>query len=472
MKGKYMVAFLLLMVIPFYKVNAGSVKVSVKCNTVTVGETAKCTITGSASGAEVTSFHGRISVSGIGSFESFQTGSGFLGEGSNGVIDLYTDSKKSGTFSIGTVNIKTNAVGSGNLTISGIEASDENFENISGINNASGSFKATEKATTTTTTKKTTTTNQRVLTSIVTTTTTRYIAPLKLTSLTVDDFKVTYENDIYYVTVNEDTTEVNINATAGEGITIIGLGKRSLADGKNTVDLVLKNEFDETATINVIITKPDGKKQVDTKLSLLKVVDYNFTFNPETYEYTINVPYNVKEIYIMAEGKNNDITIKNDGLQVLASGKNTIIVRSTYGDISETKYTITVKRTYTSLIFLIGFIGSILGFGGTLLYTRLRKNKVKDEVVKEMATARMEEKKEENKVVSSINGENSVGIGKRVVIPTKVVSAHVNTANTPEPMMTSAPNPQVKVIKTINTNGINRQVINTHQEVKSDLNGE
>ena len=38
--------------------------------------------------------------------------------------------------------------------------------------------------------------------------------------------------------------------------------------------------------------------------------------------------------------------------------------------------------------------------------------------------------------------------------------------------MTSAPNPQVKVIKTINTNGINRQVINTHQEVKSDLNGE
>ena len=89
-----------------------------------------------------------------------------------------------------------------------------------------------------------------------------------------------------------------------------------------------------------------------------------------------------------------------------------------------------------------------------------------------MATARMEEKKEENKVVSSINGENSVGIGKRVVIPTKVVAAHVNTANTPEPMITNAPNPQVKVIKTINTNGINRQVINTHQEVKSDLNGE
>lgn len=472
MKGKYLIAFLFLMAMPFYKVNAGSVKVSVKCNAVTVGETTKCTITGNASGAEVTSFHGKVSVSGVGSFESFQTGSGFLGEGSNGVIDLYTDSKKSGTFSIGTVNIKTNAVGSGSLTISGIEASDENFENISGINNASATFNVTAKSTTTTTTKKTTTTNQRVVTSNITTTTTRYVAPLKLTSLTVDDFKVTYENDIYYVTVNEDTTEVNINATAGEGITIIGLGKRSLADGKNTIDLVLKNEFDETATINLIITKPDGKKQVDTKLSLLKVVDYNFTFNPETYEYTIKVPYNVKEIYIMAEGKSNDVTIKNAGLQVLASGKNTIIVRSSYGDISETKYTITIKRTYLNMIFLIGFIGSILGLGGMIFYIYKKKDKVKDEVVKEMATAKMEEKKEENKVVSSINGENSVGVGRRIVVPTKVVSAHANTVNTSEPMMTSAPNPQVKVIKTINTNGVNRQVINTHQEIKRDLNGE
>ncbi len=50
-------------------------------------------------------------------FESFQTGSGWLVK----VIRcnrLYTDTMKSNFFSIGTVTLKTTAVGSGSLTIS------------------------------------------------------------------------------------------------------------------------------------------------------------------------------------------------------------------------------------------------------------------------------------------------------------------------------------------------------------------
>lgn len=467
MKGKSFVLIIvaLSLFIPFKVFAAGTFRVSVKCNNVEVGASTKCTLTGTSSGTDISSFHGKINVTNA-TFESFQTASGWLGEGSNGVIDLYTDTMKTGTFSIGTITLKTSSVGSASITLSGIEASDSNFENISGINNATGSFKILDHVTTTTTTKKITTATQTRATERVTSTTTQYIAPLKLTSLTVDDFNVTYENEIYYVTVNQDTTEVNINATAGAGITIIGLGKRTLSDGKNVVDLVLKNEFDQTATINVVITKPEGNKDIDTKLSSLKVVNYDFTFNPETLSYSITVPYNVKEIYIMALPKSEDVVVKNAGLQVLSKGKNTIVVTSSYGDLSETKYTINIKRNYTSLIFIILFSMTSLSFGLYAFFTRKKKGEVKDEVVKEIADEKRENLIRNTSVQASINGENSIGVGRRVVIPTKVINSH--NVNERENLINSTPSPQVKVIKTINTNGINRQVINNKEQMSEN----
>lgn len=461
--GITLLSFLILLPI---KVNAlGSFRVSVKCNNVEVGSSSKCTITGSVSGTEISSFHGKINVTGGASFESFQASSGWIGEGSNGVIDLYTDTMKSNTFSIGTITLKTNTIGTGSLTISGIEASDSNFENISGINNATGSFRINEHITTTTTTRKTTIPANNNVTERVTTTTTQYIAPLKLTSLTVDDFQVTNESGIYYVTVNKDTTEVNINATAAEGITIIGLGKRSLADGKNVVELVLQNTFGQTATISLIITKPNGDKEVDTKLSELKIVNYPFTFNPETLEYNVVIPYNINEIYLMAVPKDNDVTIRNDGLQVLSKGKNTIVVSSTFGDILETKYTINITRSYSNLIFMILFFttgGSFIIFA--FLSKRKAKN-IKEEAVKEIAEEKRENVKQNIKVNATINGQSSVGVGKRIVVPTRVVAAHtIKTEPNNVVLSTNSPAPQVKVIKTINTNGINQQVISSKEK--------
>lgn len=469
MKGRTLLGVTLvsLMLLLPIKVNAaGSFRVSVKCNNVEVGNTTKCTLTGTASGTEISSFHGKINVSGNASLESFQAGSGWIGEGSNGVIDLYTDTMKSNSFSIGTVTLKTTAVGSASLTISGIEASDSNFENISGINNASGSFKINEHATTTTTTKKVTTAaSGNTITERTTTTTTQYIAPLRLTSLTVDNFQVTNENGIYYVTVNQDTTEVNINATADDGITIIGLGKRTLADGKNVVELVLKNVFDQTATISIIITKPNGEKEIDTKLSELKIVNYPFTFNPETLEYKVTIPYNINEIYVMAVPKDENVTIRNDGLQVLSEGNNTIVVTSTFGDLNETKYTITIKRSYNNLIFMILFFTTGGIFIVYIFFSKLKTKKIKEEAINKIAEEKRESAAQSIKVNASFNGESSVGVGKRIVIPTKVVAAHsMNDAPNDNMLSSNSPAPQVKVIKTINTNGINQQVISSNKE--------
>lgn len=468
MKGRTLVGLIVLslaLILPNNVQAAGSFRVSVKCSNVEVGNTTKCILTGTASGTEISSFHGKINVSGNASFESFQAGSGWIGEGSNGVIDLYTDTMKSNSFSIGTVTLKTTAVGSGSLTISGIEASDSNFENISGINNATGSFKINDHITTTTTTKKITTAASNNVTEKITTTTTQYIAPLRLTSLTVDNFQVTNENGIYYVTVNQDTTEVNINATAAEGITIIGLGKRTLADGKNVVELVLRNTFDQTATVSLIITKPNGEKEVDTKLSELKIVNYPFTFNPETLEYKVTIPYNINEIYVMAIPKDENVTIRNDGLQVLSEGNNTIVVTSTFGDLNETKYTITIKRSYNNLIFMILFFTTGGIFIVYIFFSKLKTKKIKEEAINKIAEEKRESAAQSIKVNASFNGESSVGVGKRIVIPTKVVAAHsMNDAPNDNMLSSNSPAPQVKVIKTINTNGINQQVISSNKE--------
>lgn len=474
MKGRTLVGLIVLslaLILPIEVQAAGSFRVSVKCNNVEVGNTTKCTLTGTASGTEISSFHGKINVSGNASFESFQAGSGWIGEGSNGVIDLYTDTMKSNSFSIGTVTLKTTGVGSASLTVSGIEASDSNFENISGINNATGSFKINDHTTTTTTTKRVTTAPNNTVTERTTTTTTQYISPLRLTSLTVDGFKVTKENGIYYVTVNQDTTEVNINATAEDGITIIGLGKRTLADGKNVVELVLRNSFDQTATISLIITKPNGEKEVDTKLSELKIVNYPFTFNPETLEYKVVIPYNINEIYIMAVAKDENVTIRNDGLQVLSKGDNTIVVTSTFGDLNETKYTITIKRNYNNLIFMALFFTTGGIFIIYIFFSKLKTKKIKDEAINKIAEEKRETVAQSIKVNASFNGENSVGVGKRIVIPTKVVAAHtVNDAPNDEILSPNTPSPQVKVIKTINTNGINQQVVSANKEKVGEVN--
>ena len=96
-----------------------------------------------------------------------------------------------------------------------------------------------------------------------------------MTSVTVDDFDVEYRDGVYYVTVNSDTEEVTVNATAPEGVTVVGTGKRTLTEGRNAVELIARNSQNETATYQVIITRPSDDGVYNTLLSRLQVVDMN-----------------------------------------------------------------------------------------------------------------------------------------------------------------------------------------------------
>ena len=476
-------------------VNAASLKISVSCDDVIIGDETSCRVLGNATG-NISAIHGEYSISGgTASFQSFALGSGWSGEGADGTFDLYTEKNKSGSFSLGTFKLKGVSVGKATISIKNVIAADENYNDIGAIAAVASSFYVKAKPTTapttkkpiTNTTKKTTTTkyntttpNTTNTTALHTTTTTQ--VPLRLTSVTVDDFDVKYENGAYYVTVNPDTKEVVVNATAVNGITIIGTGKRNLAVGKNTVDLVLKNNFGQTNTIQVVITRPEGSGIYDTKLKNLKVVDYPFAFNPDTKEYTITIPSNVSEIYVIANSYNEDVIINGGGLQTLDDGENTIYVKVSYGDLATTEYVIHVKRSYTMLIMwiAIGILGITLII--LLIYSRINKknaiNKVIAEKNKIIAEGNRIQNESKNMAVQ-FNGESVVGIGKSPVIPTKVVEsqepidinilANQATSNQQVKMVSTAPQAQVKVIKkTIVPQQTQVKTVNT---VVSSVNG-
>ena len=315
-------------------VNASSI--AINCNNVTVGESARCVIQGSSPALQ--DIEGKISVTGPASITSVSQGSGFTPMENNysaksASFAYITERDKTGSFTIATINLSTEETGTATIRLSGIQAtvSDGSISSTS-----STSFLIKEKPTTatTTTTKKVTTTttrkNNNVNPTKGTTPTTALITtpilePLKLTSVTVDDFEVTYNNGVYYATTESYTESVTISATSTEGVTIVGTGVRKLSPGRNVVELVLRNlTTAQVNTYQVIITRPDDTANHDTKLTGLKVVNYGFAFSPDTYEYTIKIPYDVEEIYIIGETLNDDVNIAGVGLKSLTKGNNKI----------------------------------------------------------------------------------------------------------------------------------------------------
>lgn len=422
------------------KVFAGSLSVSVSCKDTLVNQTTTCTVTGSPSGASISGFSASYQISG-GTFVSFTPGSGWSGEGSGGTIDLYTDNNKSGSFTIGTFTIRAGGEGKGSLTLTGVGASDENFNTISS-GNAAGSFnvKVDQPKTTTTTTKRITTMPHT--TEVQETTTTAAVVPLELTSLVVEGFTVTFENGIYYATVESSTEEVNISATAGEGISILGVGPRSLAKGKNSVELILRNENNETATVSLIITRPDGNGDYDTLLSNLMVVGYKLDFNKNTYSYDVTVPFDTKDIYVLAESNNKDAFITGAGVYHMKKGSNKIYVTVSYGDLQSTEYVINIKKNYLTLIMwiIIGLMGG--GLIGLSIYYKLDKKRAVEAVVNANNKEIAEEKRrlEAERPETMLNGQVVKGIINRTVEPSPVA-----------PIINNQQEP-IKVVNSVNSN--------------------
>lgn len=467
-----LIALFVFLAIPF-DVDAATFSLSASCgSSVTVGQTVTCKINGTVSGTSVAGFQANYSVSG-GTLKSFTTASGWQGEGDGGRIDLYTDTNKTGTFSIGTITITANKVGNITLSITNIGAADENFVDIGNIPNVTRTINVknttttTKKTTTTTrktnttTRKPTTTKNVSVTNTTLTTSTTVSTVDLRLTSVSVDNYEVTYEDGKYYTTVDSLDNEVDISATAAYGITIIGVGTRTLTTGKNVVDLILRSQSGQTTTVQVIITKPDGTGVANTSLTQLKVVNNEVDFETGKTEFTVSIPFNTKEIYVIAKGINDDVIITGDGLHTISKNKQEIIIRVSYGDIESTEYKLIVKKNYNLVFLWIGLAG--LGAGIVFIYFRVKSNKNKQQAAENAAINKEKaiiNRKEASQGQSmTLNGEKNAGVGRRMVEPTPVMAT-----STEESALDKQPNVVKQVVKpttvqTTQQNPVTKQVV-------------
>lgn len=461
-------------------VNASSI--AINCNNVTVGESARCVIQGSSPALQ--DIEGKISVTGPASITSVSQGSGFTPMENNysaksASFAYITERDKTGSFTIATINLSTEGTGTATIRLSGIQAtvSDGSISSTS-----STSFLIKEKPTTatTTTTKKVTTTttrkNNNVNPTKGTTPTTALITtpilePLKLTSVTVDDFEVTYNNGAYYATTESYTESVTISATSTEGVTIVGTGVRKLSPGRNVVELVLRNlTTAQVNTYQVIITRPDDTANHDTKLTGLKVVNYGFAFSPDTYEYTIKIPYDVEEIYIIGETLNDDVNIAGVGLKSLTKGNNKIYIKVSYGNTESTDYVINIKRSYTKMILII--ISIILGIGliGAIVYALINRKAAMEARIDKKNREMAEMNRQVNATTASIqvNGQNVVGVGRKTVIPTKVVNVKTPSAQTgpgiTKTVVTQNMGPRVQVVRTNPQGYENKMVIDNLED--------
>lgn len=497
----------LIYLVPNY-VYATSLSVSISCKDVNVNSTATCTVsatvtnpTSDSSGvtpglADINADFAITSNGGTATISSFSNGSGWEGSVliSDGYFKLYGDAH-SGTFTVGTFTIKGTKAGKVTLSLTNIYGGDNVTGDQIKASNKSASFNVVATASTTTTTTKTTTkktaaatttktttaktaatttkrtttnsattaANQNTATQRVTTTTvvraTMAATDLVLSSVQVDDFNVTYENGIYYATVNANTEKVTISATAPAGVTVIGSGQRTLAVGDNSVDLVLRDQGGQTVTYQLIITRPEGLVITDTKLTSLRVVGYEFAFNPNTLEYTVTVPSNINEVYVEAKSYSSDVIITGDGVQTLNKGKNDIYIRVSYGELANTEYKITIKRSYMSTIMwvIIGLLGA--GLIGMAIYANINR---KAAVSKAVAEKNKQIAQNNRAAISGtpqvqLNGESVVGTGKKTIAPTPVKPVTPVAPQPGSPVVQATPVSPIKTVTPVAQGAQNSQ---------------
>lgn len=171
-----------------------------------------------------------------------------------------------------------------------------------------------------------------------------YLSSLSIDGLNFDkDFTRTNTN--YTITVPADTKTIKIVAEADTNseVLIPGGATKTLKDGDNTFTVIAKSKNGgEDTTYTIVVTR----EIPDVTLESLKISGFVFkeAFDPNVYEYTVEVPYDTTEVNVIAKAKNSNASVSVDGGKDLVVGDNTITVTVTYATGTKQSYTITVTR--------------------------------------------------------------------------------------------------------------------------------
>lgn len=203
---------------------------------------------------------------------------------------------------------------------------------------------------TNTTTKSTTTTTQ--------TTTKSSNADLGNLGITPYDFSGFIASKTKYeVSVPNSVKSVEVYAKAKDSkATISGTGNVELKEGQNTEEVVVTAEDGTKKTYTIVITRlKEGEKITDPKTSTgvslksLKVDGYelNSQFEPEKYEYEVNIEGEETSLNIIAEAVQSSNSVQILGNENLVDGKNIVdILVSDSKEENSVIYELTINKNF------------------------------------------------------------------------------------------------------------------------------
>lgn len=163
----------------------------------------------------------------------------------------------------------------------------------------------------------------------------------------------------YAVEIPNDVKEIEIYATAMNAkAQINGIGKISLQDGKNTLNVEVIAEDGTKKTYTIEVTRKEAENAGTTEttsevkfgLSSLEVKGQTLspTFRNETYEYTIGLKEDLNSLEIEAKSSDNDATVEIIGNENLKQGENVITILVTNSKTNETAtYQLIVNKNVT-----------------------------------------------------------------------------------------------------------------------------
>ena len=450
------------------------VNVSVNCTSALVGETATCTVNASSSDV-ITSIEGTASISGS-SASMIEAKTGTLESiGNLNIADFTLFSGDSNSAKLFTVTFRGNTAGNTKLTVRITKYTNGDYETITSSASGSGTVTITAPTTAPTTTTTTTTKPASNVTAVITpqptTTTTANVQdetkPLYFTSLNVDGYQITEEDGIYYVTVDPAQSVINVTATAPDGVLITGTGEREISIGKNIVTITLNDGGGSVVNKSLIVIRPDGR-DTNTLLESLTIINYEIDFNPENKNYVVSIPYDTKEVYVIAKSQNPDCIVNGDGVIKISGNETNAYIKVLYGDVASSTYVIKFKKSYKGLIPFIILSVSLLGaIIGIIVLTVKLKSKKQEKLNAQLAIeAQRKRLLKQSKPQIKIHGKTPFGLGPTVAEPAHFENKVVDTRPSNNPGMVppkqsdldnTGVQPQVRVVNTNNDNIENTQ---------------
>ena len=174
-----------------------------------------------------------------------------------------------------------------------------------------------------------------------------------LSSLEVDKGTITpaftSNNHDYYVTLDSESSNVNISAelTNNENTITYGVGNFNIPSGTSEHTIVITSKIGIISTYTIhFYREPSSYKY----LNGIKIDDSEIeNFDPEKLQYNISVPYSSDEINIEAIVGRSSQTIYGDGTIKLNSGDNVVPITVVSEDSKNTViYTLNIYREHSS----------------------------------------------------------------------------------------------------------------------------